>query len=163
MPGVHRSGLVGPSASVSRGCRLRCDTRMSRRRRGRSTPLKGSTEPASEARCSGGTTSSQKRNRLRTHLVGELEREDATDSDVLVGLEDRLKVLLVERIDRAQVLDCRHSAAQAFKRAEQGARANFSGAALRIGRRQGAQHPQFERDCLEAALEQNVVRMIVRS
>ena len=162
MPALQRSGLVGPSASVNRGCRSRCDTTMSRSRRGRSMPLNGSTAPESEARCSGGTTSSQNGIPLDPTLIGELQREHAADADVLVGLQDRLEMLLVERIDRAEVLHRRHAAAQAFERAEQGARADLGGAALGIARRQRAQHPQFERDGLEAALEQNVMRMIVR-
>src|SRR5262249_4409260 len=101
-------------------------------------------------------------NRLRPGRVGDLQGQDAANADAFVGLEDRLEMLLVEWVDSGEVLHGRHPASQAFERADKGACADFGRAAFGIARRKRAQQPEFKRDRLEAALEQNVVRVVVR-
>src|SRR5215469_5050258 len=57
-------------------------------------------------------------NRLRPGRVGKLQCEYAANADVLVGLEDRFQMLLIERVDGGEVLHGRHPATQAFERAD---------------------------------------------
>ena len=102
------------------------------------------------------------RDRLDAGHVGNLKGEDAADADIVVGLQHGIEVLFVERVDRRQILHGGDAAAQAFDRSQQGAGADLGRAALRVARRQRAQNPQLERDGFEAALQEHVVRMIVR-
>src|SRR5207253_1843737 len=55
-----------------------------------------------------------------------------------------------------------HPAAQAFERAQERPRADLGRAALGIAWRKCAQEPELERDRLEAALQENVMRVVVR-
>jgi hypothetical protein len=71
-------------------------------------------------------------------------------------------VLLVERIDGGEILHSGHPAAQAFERAQERPRADLGRAALGIAWRKCAQEPELERDGLEAALQENVMRVVVR-
>ncbi len=70
-------------------------------------------------------------------------------------------MLLVVRVNRGEILNRGHSTAQAFERAQQGARANLGRASLRIGRGERIEQPELERDGLEAAFEEDVVGVVM--
>ena len=97
------------------------------------------------------------RNGVDAPAVGILQGNDGADADLLVRLDDRGKVVGIERVERHHVLHGGDARTQAFQRAEKRPRLDLLATALRIGRRQGEKTPSLKRRFFHHALGQGVV------
>ena len=103
------------------------------------------------------------RQRPAARHVAHLQREHAADADVVVGLRDGVDLARIERMHRRHVLQRGDAGFQRLERADQHARAHLLARAWRIVRRHRVQEPRLERHRREAALEQRVVRVVMRA
>ena len=94
--------------------------------------------------------------------VSDLQREGAADPDLLIGRDDGLKMLGIEREQRQHVLDRGHPGPQALGGAEQRPRAHLGGRTLGVCGRESVEQPHLQRQGLEAAFEKHVVRVVMR-
>ena len=89
--------------------------------------------------------------------IAILQRHHGADADLLVGLDDDIQMVGIERVQRHHVLHGGHARAQTFERAEQRPRLDLLAAALGIGRWQCQKTPGFQRYFFQGALGQRVV------
>ena len=93
--------------------------------------------------------------------IAHRDRIGDPDAGLFIGIQYRVDDLVGERKKRTEILNGRYAVSQGLDRTEKGADTDLGETAM-IAERPRDETPLFERQRIEAAFRQNIVRVIVR-